>query len=435
MRLQFTTGLALSSVFFTAVAARSQTISAEQSNPSGIYAPGAEVTWTIQASGNGVATLTAVPYAIKSNQLTVVKDGVVDLSRGPIRLKASLDQPGTIGVSMKLPSADKPKLVAGAIVSPDKIDPSTSPPDDFEQFWKQKVAAVEAVALNAQVDKGKSSDRGVEYYKVRLDNINGTHVYGQLAKPAGDGKFPALLVFQSAGVRPLPTSQVLPHAANGYLAFNIMAHDLPIDERAEFYRKAQEATGPSYFTIGSEDREKSYFLRMYLGCYQAARYLTTRDDWDGKTLIVMGASQGGMQALATAGLHPGVTAVIANVPAGCDATGVLSGRATGFPYWRGWNREPNRKAMEVGRYYDGVNFAPKIKVPTLMSLGLLDETCPAVGVMSAFNQLQGPKERIIMPISDHHGTGDSQREYVDQSNLWLNSLKNGRATPQPKQQQ
>ena len=47
---------------------------------------------------------------------------------------------------------------------------------------------------------------------------------------------------------------------------NINAHDLPIDQPTEFYK--QQAAGPlkNYPYIGNDDREKSYFLRMYLSC-------------------------------------------------------------------------------------------------------------------------------------------------------------------------
>jgi cephalosporin-C deacetylase-like acetyl esterase len=142
-----------------------------------------------------------------------------------------------------------------------------------------------------------------------------------------------------------------------------------------------------------------------------------------------------MQALATAGLNPSVTAVIAYVPAGCDATGPYAGRLTGWPYWRGWGQQPNKKTIEVGRYFDPVNFAPRIKCPALVMMGLIDDTSPAACVMAAFNQIPGPKERMILPTSDHHGNNGAIREYTEQSNLWLARLAKGQPRPEPKQPQ
>jgi enterochelin esterase-like enzyme len=46
----------------------------------------------------------------------------------------------------------------------------------------------------------------------------------------------------------------------------------------------------------------------------------------------MGDSQGGMQSLMLAGLHPEqITAVTALLPAGCDLNGPELGRAGGWP--------------------------------------------------------------------------------------------------------
>src|SRR5260221_5505307 len=109
---------------------------------------------------------------------------------------------------------------------------------------------------------------------------------------------------------------------------------------------------------------------MYLGCYRAAQYLSERPDWNGTTLVVMGTSQGGQQAIVTSGLHPKITAMMANVPAGADVTGPRAGRAAGFPYWSNyatWNK--NEKVIETGRYFDTVNFASRVKCPSLVALG------------------------------------------------------------------
>src|SRR5690606_14522962 len=89
----------------------------------------------------------------------------------------------------------------------------------------------------------------------------------------------------------------------------------------------------NYASIGNEDRDTSYFLRMYLSCYRAAEYLKTRPEWDGRTLVVMGTSQGGQQTLVTAGLHPDITAALALVPAGADMLAPEKGRAPAYPRW------------------------------------------------------------------------------------------------------
>ena len=64
----------------------------------------------------------------------------------------------------------------------------------------------------------------------------------------------------------------------------------------------------NYQAIGRDDRDKNYFLQMYLADYRAIEYLASRPDWDGKTLVVMGISMGGQQSICAASLNPRVSA-------------------------------------------------------------------------------------------------------------------------------
>jgi len=222
----------------------------------------------------------------------------------------------------------------------------------------------------------------------------------------GPEKLPAMLIVQWASIYPLQKPWVTDRAAGGWLVLNIMAHDLPIDEPAEFY--AAQTDGPlrDYWGIGNDDRETSYFLRMYLSCYRAAEYMSQRPDWDSKTLVVSGTSQGGQQTLMLAGFHPKITAALALVPAGCDMLGPDIGRRGGCPQWYSiTNGKDPAKVHQASRYFDVVNFASRVRCPVLAGVGLIDETCPAAGVFAALNQMQVPKEIVVLPQSDHQGRG------------------------------
>jgi len=168
------------------------------------------------------------------------------------------------------------------------------------------------VPPNPQVAAGESGKSGVDYWKVTLDNIRGTHVNGQIARPTKGKKFPGLLILQWAGVYPLQKGWVTDRAAEGWLALNVLPHDLPIDNPEQFYKDQYNGPLKNYWMIGNEDKDTSYYLRMYLSCVRALEYLKSRPDWDGKKLVVMGTSQGGQQTLVLAGLQPdaGITAAL-----------------------------------------------------------------------------------------------------------------------------
>lgn len=380
--------------------------------PTGVYEPGDEFAWAVEVREGDAPLGGNISYTLRRGGLTEVDKGDVPLANGKAAIRyqakaASEQSPGVLALEVKYKPAEGKELkgVAAAAVAPEKIKASAPPPADFEAFWKAKIAELDAVPMNVKIEPVDIGDKKVEYFKVTMDNIRGRKIYGQLARPVGGEKLPALLTVQWAGVYPLNRDWVVSHARQGRLAFNIIAHDLPIDEKDAFYKEKAGKELSDYPGQGNDDRETSYFLPMFLSCRRAVDFITQRPDWDGKHLIVQGGSQGGYQAIVTAGIHPAVTAFAANVPAGCDHTGKQAGRLPGWPNWasRTWQGKDEKKMLETARYFDAMNFATRVKCPGLIGLGLVDPVCPAEGIFATCNQLQGPKEIVIMPKADHGG--------------------------------
>ncbi len=417
---------ALAAALLFALASSAQEIAAAPLHGDGLYKVGEKVAWQLSLPGAD-----SVHAVVKVNDAKVLWQGDVALGGGRGTLETSLAEPGMLLATLTAKAGGKEiKKLVGAAVSPLDLKPSAPRPADFDAFWKAKLAALRAIPANPVLTPGDSGDQAIEYATLTLDNINGTRVYGQLAKPAKPGKFPAVLIVQWAGVYGLPKSFVTGYAKNGWLALNVMAHDLPLDKPESFYKEAAATSLKDYAMIGNESRETSYFLRMILGDCRAADYLAARPDWDGRTLAVIGTSQGGLQGFATAGLHPKVTAMLVCVPAGCDTTGPWAGRSVSWPYWfRSTQGKDEKKVMETSRYFDAVNFAADIRCSALVAVGLIDQTsCPA-GVYSAFNQIKGPKEIVPMVNSPHQNKNNSQAEWSRRSQAWLGALVKGGPAP------
>ncbi len=373
---------------------------------SGIYELKDQVTWNITLGEKQSIADNELTYEVKSGGLKTIASGKLTLKDNQGQVSATRDTPGTLLLTVKYKSGDKELTTSGgAAFAPDKIKASAPPPDDFDAFWKAKIAELDAVPMNVKLERIDIGDAKIEYYKVTLDNIRGTKIYGQIARPAGDDKLPALLQVQWAGVYPLHRDWVVGHARQGWLAMNISAHDLPIDEKESFYAEKYGKELADYPGQGNDDRETAYFLRMFLSCRRAVDYLTQRPDWNHGALVVHGGSQGGYQAIVTAGLHPAVTALAANVPAGCDHTGKHAGRLPGWPNWAGrtWQGKDEQKMLAAARYFDAMNFASRAKCPALVGLGLIDAACPPEGVLATCNELAGEKQIVIMPRADHGG--------------------------------
>ena len=278
----------------------------------------------------------------------------------------------------------------GAAVAPTQIPLSTPRPADFDQFWDSKLAQQAAIPIHPVLTPVTTDVPGVEASMFSLDAL-GSKAHGYVARPAGEGKFPALIQLQYAGVYALNLHGDAEHAAQGWLVLNVDSHDkLPSDPSGNIPR--------NYNEVGNTDREKSYFLDMYLRDSRVLDYLATRPDWDGKTVVLTGGSMGGQQSIALAGLRPDkVTAVAVCVPAGADTNGDLHGRKAGYPYWP----SDNPDAMKTALYFDTVDFASRIKAPVMAGFGFIDTVSPPAGVWTMLNQISGPKEPVPVIDSEH----------------------------------
>jgi len=410
--------------------AAAQEIVAVPKHADGIYVIGEKIEWKISAPD-----ASEVRFDVLQDGFKPIGSGTIDLASGSGALETSLGEPGTVLVKIVSKSQGKEaRSLLGAAVEPFKIQPPSPCPADFDAFWKSKIDQLHAIPMNPVVESGESNNPLVDYFKVQLDNIGGTHVYGQLAKPKGEGKYPAMLIFQGAGVYKLTKSNVVARAQEGWLVLNIMAHDLPIDYADEYYQQLEATMLKDYAGFGNDDREKCYFLRMFLGCYQAADYLASRPDWDGRVLVATGTSQGGFQSLATAAIHPKITAALVDVPAGSDSAGPKVGHMVSWP-WLGPGKERDGKAKDAVKYaqtslyFDSVNFASRIRCPVLLGVGLLDQTCPPTGVFATFNQIRGPKEAVVMPNAGHSNKNSTHAPYLARSATWLKMLREGGAVP------
>ena len=408
----------------------SPSITVVADHPTGVYKAGETAHFTVEWKGPGDAPADA-KYTFKAGGLKPAGGGDLKFDGGKATVDYTLPDANTVLVSVTWGGSPSNLSCGGAVADPDRIKPAETPPDDFEAFWKAKLDEVGKVPPNAKVEDGDAGVPDVKYAKVTLDAVGGTHVDGQLARPASGEKFPAILVLQYAGVYALQKSAVTGFAAQGWLTMDIEAHNIPIDRPAAFY---QQLNGPggalnNYWMIGNQDRDSSYYLGMYQRMVQALHYLKSRPDWDGKTLVITGQSQGGEQALALAGLCPDeVSAAMVLVPAGCDECAPGIGRAAGFPDWwvQTWGGRDAAKVHEASKYFDPADFAARIKCPVLVAYGLHDNLAPPSSVLATVNLITAPKEVMVLPLSGHMGENNTQQPYYNRMyGGWLPALAKG----------
>ena len=343
---------------------------------------------------------------------TISKDGVPPTTRGTARLTngaatvtGKLDEPGFLQCRAVLRSTNKTDgaAVAGAAIDPLRIKPSLPVPADFDDFWASQKKKLAAVPPNARLTPVPSPTAGLDCFDLQADSV-GAPVSGYLARPSGAKakSLPVILTVHGAGVRSSSLTGAAGWAGRGFLALDINAHGLPNGKPDSFYAGLANSELKDYRGQGREARETVYFLGMFLRLVRAMDVLTAQPEWDGRTLVVHGSSQGGAQSIVAAGLDPRVTFFAAGVPAMCDHTGVAAGRVNGWPkFLANPPASPDPKVVEAVRYYDAMNFAARVRCEGILTVGFIDPTCPPTSVYAAYNALPGKKRIFNDPPSTH----------------------------------
>ncbi len=360
-------------------------------------------------------------------QWTVAKDGVPPIGTGKLRLvqgtgtvPAKLDEPGFLQCRVTYLTAAKTTLhaVAGVGIDPLQIKPSLPVPVDFDVFWAVQKQRLAAVPINAKLTPVKSPQEGVECFDLQADCV-GAPVSGYFAKPtsAVAKSLPIILTVQGAGVRSSSLSGPAGWAKEGFLALDINAHGIPNGKPDQYYADLANGALKNYRVRGRESRDTVYFLGMFLRVIRAIDFLTAQPEWDGRSLVVSGSSQGGAQSIVAAGLDPRVTFFAAGVPAMCDHSGAVVGRISGWPKLVPTDAEgkPDPKVLEAARYYDAMNFATRASAAGIVTVGFIDTTCPPTSVYAAYNALKGEKDIFNDPPSVHTvspGAGAAMRNAI-----------------------
>ncbi len=396
------------------------TVSVATDRPDARYEIADEVRFLIQVrKGHEPVIAGKVHYALNEDGVNTLASGAVDLSGQEAVVTGRMEKPGFLRCQVQWrPDHGKPiTAMAGAAISPTKIEPSLPVPDDFDSFWADQKAKLARVPIHPQLAPVNSPEQGIDCFDVQLECLGGAPVSGYLARPsaARPKSLPAILWVHGAGVRSSSLYAAVNGAKQGMLSMDINAHGIANGKPAEYYEQLAAGDLKDYRVRGRESRESVYFLGMFLRLIRAIDFLTSQPEWDGKIVAVIGSSQGGGQALAAGGLDRRVTIIAAGVPAICDHTGQAIGRINGWPKLvpNDPDGKPEPAALEASRYVDAVNLASRCKADAIVSVGFIDVTCPPTTCYAAYNQLQGRKRVIDEPQMGHAAPSHIQKAFLD----------------------
>jgi cephalosporin-C deacetylase-like acetyl esterase len=374
-----------------------------------IYHAGDSATFLIESSDPSLPSVSAV----------VSEDGwngqpaqTIALTQGKGSLSVKVTKPGFTLVRVTAPKTTASAMAAAAC-APTQIKPSLPMPEDFDSFWTKQKAALAKVPVKFTLSPVTTPAKNIDAFDAQIDCL-GAPVSGYYGRPknAAPKSCPAILFVHGAGVSGSSLGGTYwAEREGGMIAMDINAHGIPNGKPADFYKQLNEGALKDYRYVGRSDRETNYFKGMFLRLVRAIDFLTAQPEWDGKTVIVYGSSQGGFQAFAAGALDERVTFICAGVPAGCDHSGISVNRINGWPKLVSiTDGKPNEAELQTARYFDNVNFAQRCHAKgAAITVGFIDTTCPPTSVYAAFNALTIPKKIHIDTLAGHKNTPEATK--------------------------
>ena len=370
----------------------------------------------VQRSGTAIDNVVVDYEAGPEMYPTVKKNGVV-LKDGTMKWSGTMKQPGMYRLKVTAHVAGKEYVgMCTAAFSPEKIQPTTVNPNDFDEFWQNTLAEARKTQLEAKrrLLPERCTEK-VNVYEVSFQNIRqGSRTYGILCVPTKPGKYPALLRVPGAGVRPYNGD--IWTAEQGAITLEIGIHGVPVTMPQSTYDDMFHGCLNGYWDYNMNDRDNCYYKRVFVGAVRSIDYIASLPEWNGTSLGVTGSSQGGMLSLVCAALDKRVTFYGAVHAAMCDHTASLKGVACGWPHYFYYNpKNIDQKKVETSRYYDGVNFARRITCPGWFSFGYNDDVVPPTTTYATYNIVTAPKELHLYQITRHFWV----QEQWDEWEAWL----------------
>lgn len=338
------------------------------------------------------------------------------LKTGTTTVEGKMTKPGFYRVAVTYSDGNHTyKGLCTAGFSPEKLKPTATCPSDFDQFWSSTLAEARKVDLDPHTELlPERCTKDVNVYEVSYNNNAwGSRIYGILCIPVKPGKYPALLRVPGAGCRPYGGDVWM--ASQGVITLEIGIHGIHVTMKQEVYDRLHNGALNGYWEANLDNRDKMPYKRIFTGALRSIDYIASLPEWDGKSLGVTGSSQGGMLSLVCAALDSRVTCFGAVHAAMCDHTASLKGQPCGWPHYFYYEKEHDPIKVKNSGYFDGINFARRIKVPGWFSFGYNDDVVPPTSMWATYNTVTAPKTLSLYQQTGHYWYQEQWDEWCE----WL----------------
>ena len=411
--------LTLSLAFFASILAVAQTTFKIEANKDDyLYKCGETATFTVTAVGtNGLPVKTgSVTASLDNFGPKKIGKRSIDLAReNPFQMTGSMSEPGFLRLC--LAGKGCKNQVFGVGYEPEKLEKGSPSPDDFDAFWADARAKLaREVPLDAQVVRvPERCTKDFDFFRISFATF-GRRVYGYMSVPTDKARAPYPVDFQVAAAGFGGWTNNMQGQQD---AISVFFSVYPFEPHWDWEKNGLKAKydamnaacrakyGTGYAESGiSESREAYFFYPVLLGIDRAVDWVVARPDVDRTRVRYQGTSQGGGFGFYLTGLNHAFTRAAFYVPAITDTMGYLKGRQSGWPQIVEHNSATPAKraaAETFAPYFDGANFAARIRCPVRVAVGFADTTCAPCAVYAAYNAIPVKDKGIVHGIGMGHG--------------------------------
>ena len=282
-------------------------------------------------------------------------------------------------------------------------------PEDFDAFWAEVLKEAAGVPLAPEIvpDPLRTSDE-VEVFQVFYTSIDHVRIAAWYCRPVRrDARTPAVMLLPGYQMDPpIPKEW----ARKGYLA-------LSVAPRGKLRSNRQFNPGyPNLLTHNIVDRHTYAYRGFYVDCWRGVDFLLSRPEVDPERIGVTGSSQGGGLTITTAAMRPEIRAAAAGAPYLCGFLDAIELTHT-YPYeeindFLRWHPESRRAVEETVGYFDGINFADRIRCPIIVNIGQQDNVCPPETGYALFNRIGAADKRLYAYDGHGHEAGSYKHQAV-----------------------
>lgn len=288
---------------------------------------------------------------------------------------------------------------------------ATPIPDDFEEFWNQRMEEANRAPLMYQLTQAEEVPSCVacEHLDLWFVGMGGARLYAKYLRPRSKKLVPLVLQFHGY---PGASRSWLEQSSFAGMGMALLAMDCPGQGgKGQDLGGIEGTTVTGHIVAGLDGPpENLYYVRLYQNIRILCRIVRELKEIDLDHVFVNGGSQGGGLGIGCMALNPELInrgAILFPFLSDFKMVWELGADEIayeGIRYYSRWFDPDGKKTniwfQKLG-YFDSKNFAHMIRCPVLFGTGLADTICPPQTQCAVFNHLQCPKKRYLYPNYGH----------------------------------